>query len=77
MLTDEEEVRLATAALWLKERGLPLDILHLKLAANDLADAKDVAFRAKNGLTSNEWFYAFVNRMSIKHGINLSLRTLK
>ena len=75
MLIDEEEVGLATAALWLKECVLPLDILHLKLAAKNLADAKDVAFKATNGLPSDEWFRAFVNSMSIKHGINLSLRT--
>ena len=74
LLTDEEEVGLATAALWLKECGLPLDILHLKLAAINLAHAKDVAFKATNGLPSDEWFRAFINSMSIKHGINLSLR---
>ena len=34
-----------------------------------------IAFKATNGLPSDEWFHAFVNSMSIKHGINLSLRT--
>ena len=71
MLTGEEEVGV-TAALWLKEHGFLLDILHLKRAAKDLADTKGLAFKAKNGLPSDEWFHAFVKRISMKHGINFT-----
>ena len=40
LLTDDEEMGLTTAALWLKDRGLPMDKVRLKKCAKDLADAK-------------------------------------
>eukprot|EP00731_Ephydatia_muelleri_P023227 Em0015g810a len=44
LLTDEEELGLATAALWLKERGLPLDALQLKCSAKDNIGNLDETF---------------------------------
>eukprot|EP00731_Ephydatia_muelleri_P017466 Em0010g564a len=44
LLTDEEELGLATAALWLKERGLPLDALQLKCSAKDNVGNLDEMF---------------------------------
>ena len=75
LLTDEEELGLATAALWLKERGLPLDALQLKCSAKELVEARGCSFKAKNGIPSDEWIQAFIERTSLKHGINLTLRT--
>ena len=40
LLTDDEEMGLTTAALWLKDRGLPMDKVRLKKCAKDLADFK-------------------------------------
>ncbi|KAL5502350.1 hypothetical protein EMCRGX_G009105 [Ephydatia muelleri] len=40
LLSDEEELGLATAALWLKERGLPLDVFQLKHCAKEIAEAR-------------------------------------
>ena len=75
ILSDEEERGLATAALWLKERGLPLDAFQLKRSAKDIAEASGKTFKGKQDLPSDDWFHAFINRMSVKHEINLSLRT--
>ena len=47
LLTDDEEMGLATAALWLKDRGFPIDEVHLKKCSKHLADARGVAFKAK------------------------------
>ena len=74
LLTDDEEMGLATAALWLKDHGLPMDKVRLKKCAKYFADARGVAFKAKHGLPIDEWFDTFVHRMSVKHGINLTLR---
>lgn len=63
LLTDDEEIRLTTAALWLKDRGLPMHKVCLKKCAKDLADARGVALKAKNGLPSDEWYDRFVHRM--------------
>ena len=43
LLSDEEELGLATAALWLKERGLPLDAFQLKPSAKEIAEARGKA----------------------------------
>ena len=51
-----------------------MDKVRLKKCAKDLADARGVAFKAKNGLSSDEWFNRVVHRMVVKHGINLTLR---
>lgn len=51
LLTDEEELGLATAALWLKERGLPLDVLQLKCSAKEVVLLKPrMASLVMNGL---------------------------
>ena len=62
ILSDEEELGLATAALWLKEHGLPLDALQLKRSAKDIAEARGKTFKSKQGLPSDDWFHAFINR---------------
>ena len=74
ILTDDEKMGLATVALWLRDCGLPMDKVRLKKCAKDVADARGVAFKTNNGLPSDEWFDSCVHRMSVKHGINLTLR---
>ena len=58
----------------MRKWGSQLLLCGLKKCAKDLADARGVVFKAKNGLPSDEWFDRFVHRMSVKHGINLMLR---
>ena len=75
LLSDDEELGLATAALWLNERGLSLYVFQLKHYAREIAEARGKMFKGKQGLPSDEWFHAFINRISVKHEIDLSLRT--
>ena len=58
---------------WLKERGLPLDALQLKRSVKEIIEARGCSCKAKNGIPSDEWFQAFIKRMSLRHGINLTL----
>ena len=58
LLTDDEEMGLATAALWLRDCGLPMDKVRLKKCAKDVADARGVALKqimdcpVMNGVTA-------------------------
>ena len=57
LLTDDEEMELTTAALWLKDHSLPMDKVCLNKCAKDLADARGFAFKR---LPSDD---TFVHRM--------------
>ena len=61
LLSDKEELELATAALWLKKRGLPLDVFQLKHCAKEIAEARGKILKGKQGLPGDEWFHAFIN----------------
>ena len=66
LLSDEELGRRARtcycSSIWLKERGLPLDVFQLKHWAKEIAEAWGKIFKGKQGLPSDEWFHALINQ---------------
>ena len=66
---------LATAALWLRERGLPLDIFQLKHCAKEIAEARDKTFKGKQGLPRENLLHYYQLLQQIVNDYHIDVST--
>ena len=68
-------MRLATAALWLRERGLSLDVFQLKHCAKEIAEARDKTFKGKQGLPRENLLHYYQLLQQIVNDYHIDVST--